>query len=96
MTLSKDIRTYDDMREAADRALAAPNGIRLRMAKGKAIYFRQRFYTYRQLTRIEATKTNPGDYGTSPYEHLGVNLIEDGDEAVVELVKLPAPEIEEI
>jgi hypothetical protein len=91
MPRAKTIIAYEDVRKLADQALSAPRGIRLTLPKGKAVNFRQRFYTFRNLDRerVAEFEPSPDGYHISIYDALEIYLnAEEGDsEAVVEIRK---------
>lgn len=68
----------ESLREALDRALSSPNGVRIRTpTRGKAVHLRQRLYKTRAIDRENSMKVyDPQDlrYGTSPYDALVIVL----------------------
>lgn len=68
--------SYDDVRDALDRALASERGILLREESGsRLVSLRQRIHKLKSLDRKRSTKTFDSDdprYGTSAYDTLSV------------------------
>lgn len=97
MPTSKSPASYADVREALDKALEAPNGIRVRSTEPSQL--RQRIYSFRKMDREASRHTYPeGDHrhGISIYDTLNVKVDETpGLEGVI--IKVPAPlEVEEL
>lgn len=99
MSPSSSILAYDDIREALDRALSAPNGVSVSfLSKGQAIHFQQRVYKFRLLDRKESRKLFPeGDprHGRSVYDVITIPKIEEVDnKAFVKILKNEAGNLE--
>lgn len=89
---------FDDIREAFDRALSAPKGIRIPCtSRGAAIVLRSRFNYYRKLDREENRKTYPPEhpmYGKSAYDKLVLHIPSKGHAEENVLFVEPRPSLE--
>ena len=74
MPLSSSPLSYQDIHTILDRALTAPNGIKVTLeSHGKAIHFRQRVYKYRLIDRNKNSEIYPEGHnmhGVSEYDVL--------------------------
>ena len=78
MSYNKSPLAFDDIREALDRALAAPKGIRIPCAnRGAAVTLRSRFNYYRKMDRSENRRNYTSDHpmhGKSAYDRLALRI----------------------
>jgi hypothetical protein len=83
MSYNRSPLAFDDVREAFERALGAPKGIRVVCKdRGAAFVLRSRFNYFRTLDREENRKTyQPDDpmYGKSVYDRLILRIPPKGD-----------------
>lgn len=100
MAFNKSPLAFNDCRTVLDRALGAPNGIKIRFpTRGKAVIERSRLNYARVLDR-KANKEvyNQGDpmYGLSPYDALELVIPPKGaeDETVLYIKKRVADDLE--
>lgn len=81
MPLSSNIITYEDVRKAMDQALASDKGVIITCpSNGMAVHLRQRCYKFRTLDarrNMEVYDKSDVAYGTSPYDCLQVDLVEN-------------------
>jgi hypothetical protein len=89
MSFSKSPISYEDVRDAMDKALASPRGILIKKYRGdpkRASLFRQRAYYYRRQSRADNIKIYPvghtlhpsEDIGWSIYDPLEFDVLKDG------------------
>lgn len=78
MSYNKSALAFDDIREAFEKALNAPKGVRIPCAdRGAAIILRSRFNYYRKLNRAENGRTYPDDHymwNRSVYDRLVLRI----------------------
>lgn len=78
MSYNKSLLAFDDIREAFEKALSAPKGIRISCSsRGAAVILRSRFNYYRKLDREQNGKTYETDHpmwNRSPYDKLVLRI----------------------
>lgn len=93
MPYSTSITAYPDIRQALDKALDSPKGLRLTFAnKNEAVTFKGRVNSFRYKDRKENKKIYPEAdpmHGRSAYDPLMVKTV---NETTVDVLKLEAVE----
>lgn len=81
MTLPNNIEAYRDCFDLLDRAVTADNGIKVRVESWDAgNHLRSRLHYSRSLQRMknrEVYMLGDAEYGTSGYDHLFIQIVED-------------------
>jgi len=84
MSFNRSPLAFDDIREAFDRAVNSPKGIRISCESyGAAVVLRSRFNYYRKMDREENKRTYPPDHqmwNRSAYDRLILRIPSKGSE----------------
>jgi len=82
MSYNRSPLAFDDIKDAFDRAVASPKGIRISCdSHGAAVVLRSRFNYFRKQDREDNKRTYPPDHplsGRSPYDRLVLRIPQKG------------------
>lgn len=83
MSYNRSPLAFDDIREAFDRAISSPRGIRIACtSRGAAVMLRSRFNYFRKLNRAENVQIYSADspmWNRSVYDKLVLRIPPKGD-----------------
>lgn len=94
MPSAKNINNYNDVKAILDAAVAGGGGRYHLPTKGKAVHWRQRAYTFKNLAQrnAQATSTVPGYTPPTPYDELTFSLQAGAGDSFYVVIMIRQPE----